>query len=1070
MADLKDILNNFPEETLQNTINGKILNGAINWEKKPILLKAEQIESNQILFSLNTAPLRVSFTSNAIGGNETDKASIAQSLFWITNVKDESIEIKYLPCGTSQTFNGSLEIGFGDNIILANKNVKIEKLSENLNNDFVFKSEKSDFIFVQTYPGNTELSFTIHGLRKRVDILVKENKWIIQKITNKPFAKKYGDFSILNVAEYSSIKFVEASKAKEAYETIKAEEAKGNTLIALWQTYSAIELERANQLKDKVGELSFTRTRFLPDGITKIRIVNLTEELKLAINESKDDLLNTSLELTIEKEGEIKQIEKKWFLMKSISNDFSFELYDELSSIPETGKFIISLIGDEIVNKRRERALKSLREDRKFITRNLLFAIEGASDAMLAKKRNEKALTERTRKFLKDKFGVDDLTANQKEAVEIAINTPDIAIVQGPPGTGKSTVVAAICDRLIEIDEKQKKTDSEYRKSKLILVSAFQNDTVEHIASKIFTIGLPTIKVGKETQGNIRAEDKLIEAMKLQIDNSLQKLQTKCSTHRISKKLADIKSIYISESNEQQLKQAIETIISTTDISDQLWSDWKEINGDRSFNESNNNKNINLVKGIRSELEAYNDDGFYKIQHLLKSDIPFTEEEKSFLEDCPVDNPDTSILKRLSEIQESYLERINSSANTKVSGNNISILNWLANTIIFFKQKEESSYEDEDTFFTANLEVLRDELDGNAEYIRNTIKDYGESLAATNQVAGGREMSTYSSIDNVILEEAARSNPLDLLIPMAKATERIIMVGDQNQLPHLLEDDIADETSTKLSDKFIAAETRKKLEESLFGVIFKNLHTANPRRTITLTEQFRMHPFIGDFISRVYYKNELKAGIPNQAELKKHKLELHWAKDKVAVFCDIRKNKGLEESGKSKSRNAEAQRIVKLLDEFKTDPNFENLSIGIITFYAKQVNELFKEACKQGYAELKSDGNYEIALQYRETSDGREKLRIGSVDSFQGKEFDIVILSTVRSNAINRNHDNFKKVFGFLTLENRLNVAFSRAQKLLIVVGDGEMFDDDFAKTYVEGLFEFYTNLSIENEYGNRIQ
>ncbi|TXH57186.1 MAG: hypothetical protein E6Q89_04595 [Bacteroidia bacterium] len=1066
MADLKDILNNFPEETLQNTINGKILNGAINWEKKPILLKAEQIESNQILFSLNTAPLRVSFTSNAIGDNETDKATIAQSLFWITNVKDESIEIKYLPCGTSQTFNESLEIGFGDNIILANKNVKIEKLSENLNNDFVFQSVRSDFIFVQTYPGNTDLSFTIHGLRKRVDILVKENKWIVQKITNKPFAKKYADFSILNVAEYPSIKFVEASKAKEAYETIKAEEAKGNTLIALWQTYSAIELERANQLKEKVGELSFTRIRFLPDGITKVRIGNLTEELKLAINESKDDLLNTSLELTIEKEGEVKQAENKRFLMKSISNDFSFELYDELSSIPETGKFLISLIGDEIVNKRRERALKSLREDRKFITRNLLFAIEGASDAMLAKKRNEKALTERTRKFLKDKFGIDDLTANQKEAVEIAINTPDIAIVQGPPGTGKSTVVAAICDRLIEIAEKSRKNYN----GKLILVSAFQNDTVEHIASKIYTLGLPTIKVGKETLGNIRAEDKLIEEMKLQIDTSLQRLKIKGTNHRISKKLIDIKSIYISERNDQKLKQAIETIIATIDISDQLWNDWKEINGDRSFNESSNFKNIKLVKGIRAEFESYNDDGFYKIQHLLKSDIPFTEEEKSFLEACPVDNPDKAILKRLSEIQEGYLERINSSANTIVSGNNISILSWLANAIIFFKQKEESSYEDEDTFFTANLEVLRDELDGNAEYIRNTIKDYGESLAATNQVAGGREMSTYSSIDNVILEEAARSNPLDLLIPMAKATERIIMVGDQNQLPHLLEDDIADETSTKLSDKFIAAETRKKLEESLFGVIFKNLHTANPRRTITLTEQFRMHPFIGDFISRVYYKNELKAGIPNQAELKKHKLELPWAKDKVAVFCDLRKNKGMEESGKSKSRNAEAQRIVKILDELKTDPNFENLSIGIITFYAKQVNELFKEASKTGYAELKSDGNYEIALQYRETADGREKLRIGSVDSFQGKEFDIVILSTVRSNAINRNHDNFKKVFGFLTLENRLNVAFSRAQKLLIVVGDGEMFADDFAKTYVEGLFEFYTNLSIDNEYGNRIQ
>lgn len=1066
MAEIKDILNNFPEEALQNTIHGTILNGVVKWENKIILLKAEQIESNQILFSLNNAPLRVSLKNKTFSLNESDKVSNFQRLFWVTNIKVEYIEIKHLPCGIIQSFNNPLEIGFGDNIILENKNIKIEKLSENFTNDFVFKSNNTDIIFIQTYPGNTEQSFTIHGIYKRVDILVKENKWIVQKITKKPFTKKHDDFLSLNVTQYPEIKFVEASKAKEAYETIQAEEAKGNTLIALWQTYSAIELERANQLKAKIGELSFTRTRFLPEGITKVRIGSLTEEQKSSINDAKDDLLNTSFELSIENEGETKLPDKKRFLIKAIDYNFSFELYDELSTIPENGKFIISLIGDEIVNKRRERALKSLREDRKLITRNLLFAIEGASDAMIVKKRNEKALTERTRKFLKDKFGIDDLTANQKEAVEIAINTPDIAIVQGPPGTGKSTVVAAICDRLIEIAEKDKKNDN----GKLILVSAFQNDTVEHIASKIFTLGLPTIKVGKETQSNIRAEDKLIEEMKLYIDNSLQKLSVKGISFRYSKKLLDIKSIYLSEKNDRKLKQAIEVLIATADISDELWNDWKEINGDREFNESSYKRNVTLLKGIRTEHESYNDDGFYKLQLILKSDIPFSDNEKSFLEDCPIDNPDETILISLQKIQEFYLEKLNASSNTITSGNNISILRWLEKAILFFKQKEESDYEDEDTFLSANLEVLRDDLVGNAEYIRNTIKDYGESLAATNQVAGGREMSAYLSIDNVILEEAARSNPLDLLIPMAKATERIIMVGDQNQLPHLLEDDIADETSTKLSDKFIVAETRRKLEESLFGIIFKNLQTSNPKRTITLTEQFRMHPFIGNFISKVYYNNALRSGIPNQAELKRHKLALPWAKEKVAVFCDVRKNTGLEESGKSKSRNSEAVRIVKMLNELKMDPSFENMNIGIITFYAKQVNEIFKEATKKGYVELKLDGNYEIALPYRETSDGREKLRIGSVDSFQGKEFDIVILSTVRSNTINRNHDNFKKVFGFLTLENRLNVAFSRAQKLLIVVGDGEMFSDDFAKTYVEGLFEFYTNLSTNNQYGNRIQ
>ena len=44
-------------------------------------------------------------------------------------------------------------------------------------------------------------------------------------------------------------------------------------------------------------------------------------------------------------------------------------------------------------------------------------------------------------------------------AVNIAINTPDVAVIQGPPGTGKSTVVAVICQRLMEIAEKEDKID-----------------------------------------------------------------------------------------------------------------------------------------------------------------------------------------------------------------------------------------------------------------------------------------------------------------------------------------------------------------------------------------------------------------------------------------------------------------------------------------------------------------------------------------------------------------------------------------------------------------------------------
>lgn len=1058
MAEIKDILNNFPEELLQSTFKAKVVSGNVEWKNIPILLKVEQVEANQILFSIKGNPLRLSIEN-------PNNTIFSNGLFWITNYSNEVTELKYLPSGTIQYFNDTLDIGFGDNIVLSKKNAKIDKLSEYFYNDYVFQSAIGDIIFVETYPSNTDLSFTIHGLNKRVDIVVTKNKWLMQKERNKPFTKKHEDFLSLNVVSYPSINFVESSKAKEAIETIKAEEAKGNTLISLWKTYSEIELQRATDLKEKIGDLNFSIIRHLDDGVCRIRINNLSEDLKSTIKDNKDDLLNTSLEVPNENENDFKSDNSKRFRVKSINNDFSFDLYDELETLPENGKLTVSLIGDEIVNKRRERALKSLRENRIFVTQNLLFAIEGLADAMLIKKRNEKALTDRTRKFLKDKFGINDLTQNQKEAVEIAINTPDVAVIQGPPGTGKSTVVAAICDRLIEIAEKSKKDDT-----KLILVSAFQNDTVEHIADKIYTLGLPTIKIGKETQGNIRSEDKFIKQLICKIDYSYHSLSIKGNAHRVSKRLSDLKNLYETENNEEKLKSEIETLIKTITISDELWNSWQEINGNAKFNDSSLEKNLKLLRGLRTDTQSYNDDGYEKIVRLQKSDLPFSNSEKVILENAPFDNPDESFLNNVKQLQEKYLEQLNAMETKISSGNNLVIVDWLDMAIQYFKQKESVDYQDEETFLSAILEELRDDLEGNAEYIRNTIKDYGESLAATNQVAGGKEMSAYSKINNVILEEAARSNPLDLLIPMTKATERIIMIGDHMQLPHLLEDDIAEETSSKLSGMFLAADTRKKLEQSLFYVIYKNLKPASHKRVIRLTEQFRMHPFIGDFISKVYYEGDLKAGISNQADLKKHNLSLAWAQDKVAVFCDVKKGQGIEESGKSKSRKAEAVRIVKLLDELKTDPNFENLSVGIITFYAKQVDAIFREASKKGYIEQRADGSFEITLPYRETNDGREKLRIGSVDSFQGKEFDIVILSTVRSNTISRTHDNEKKVFGFLTLKNRLNVAFSRSQKLLIVVGDGEMLSDDFAKTYIEGLHEFYTNLSTNKQYGNRIQ
>ena len=244
------------------------------------------------------------------------------------------------------------------------------------------------------------------------------------------------------------------------------------------------------------------------------------------------------------------------------------------------------------------------------------------------------------------------------------------------------------------------------------------------------------------------------------------------------------------------------------------------------------------------------------------------------------------------------------------------------------------------------------------------------------------------------------------------------------------------------------------LKKSLFGIIYDNLKGVVPQRCIMLSKQFRMHPAIGNFISKTYYEGKLENGVT--AKDRAHDLPAPW-ENKAIAFVDVDgESNGYEERGQSKSRIAEVRKIMDIMDDILERD--KNLSVGVITFYSKQVRELMKAGIKKGYTQVDREGNYVISPLYATTSSGRERLRIGSVDSFQGKEFDVVVLSTVRSNNIERKDGNERRAFGFLMLENRLNVAFSRAIRLLITVGDGSMFNDEYAKRHVKGLYELYTN------------
>ena len=141
--------------------------------------------------------------------------------------------------------------------------------------------------------------------------------------------------------------------------------------------------------------------------------------------------------------------------------------------------------------------------------------------------------------------------------------------------------------------------------------------------------------------------------------------------------------------------------------------------------------------------------------------------------------------------------------------------------------------------------------------------------------------------------------------------------------------------------------------------------------------------------------------------------------------------------GTSRKRDSEANIIVNKLKEMRLSEKGKKLSYGVISFYKAQVDEITERLKREELA---------------------DKVKVGSVDAFQGMEFDIMFLSVVRTNT----KESLKSTFpyGFLASENRLCVALSRQKRLLIVVGDSDIFYSkewkELAKKNVPAMVNLY--------------
>ena len=290
-------------------------------------------------------------------------------------------------------------------------------------------------------------------------------------------------------------------------------------------------------------------------------------------------------------------------------------------------------------------------------------------------------------------------------------------------------------------------------------------------------------------------------------------------------------------------------------------------------------------------------------------------------------------------------------------------------------------------------------------------------------ISSPRYKDLFHKFDYVIIDEASKSTPAESLVPIQFAT-RLILIGDHKQLPPYFppEPEIQNEIVDKRkSEELISAEEcmkdnglsdenkNKKLGKSLFEDLIKLLTL---RHSVMLDTQRRMHPQIGNLVSKFFYCGKLKNPPPSgDDEYERGKRNsLPWRKYTSMVWIDMARHPDRAESGTPKLRknyhNAEV--VIKTLKEIDSRLSQET-DVAIIAGYRGQVELLQEKVTPQ-------------RKRFRHCN-----VKIGTVDSFQGNESPIVIYDVVRSGT---------KSIGFLDDTRRINVAFSRAQKLLIVVGD----------------------------------
>lgn len=272
-------------------------------------------------------------------------------------------------------------------------------------------------------------------------------------------------------------------------------------------------------------------------------------------------------------------------------------------------------------------------------------------------------------------------------------------------------------------------------------------------------------------------------------------------------------------------------------------------------------------------------------------------------------------------------------------------------------------------------------------------------VVVTTNISAGSEFLEGQSFDVVVIDEGSQATEPSALVALLKG-KKLVMSGDHKQLPPTV----------------VSPEAQPILSRTLF----ERLVAMYPECRAFLNVQYRMHEDIMAFPNEVFYDGKLIAA----PEVARRTL----------------KSLGIENSDNVRHRDVvDPEAPLVFLDTALCGNRFECQHPGSTSFWnpleAELVVEIVKDFLSLGVPKDWIGVITPYDDQVAEISRKVPEVRVSTVDGFQGREKEVIILSLVRSNP--------RREVGFLSDARRLNVAITRARAKLVAIGDGTTLAGD---------------------------